>query len=584
MGLFSFFFRSNKVQVQESNLDSSVKKTVEEFGDDNGAVPFNRDYGTQAHNLREALEVLHEAVPTLPGLNLFMDQQGFRSMNRSIRDMNEATRMNLLMRCETVSIINPLAVRGMTIRTDLVVSEGFKLESTASDKNNKQRIQDVLDTHWEYNRWDHEIFARVMDLGVMGELVQRVPPIIRKIGTVNPEIFNPGMFRCGLILPHLVRGCSLTPWNYEVLDRIFLQDYTYVNTALVPQGERSDLKIITDESIDMSDFGSIRGDVFYNSVNRRPGTTRGLSDLAHVVDWCDLYDKCFMSDVERAELMKRFIWDVTLENASEKQINEYARKLKIGGPAAGSVRVHNQKEVWDAIAPDLKMGDCNDLRDALMIHILGGLGLPKHWYADGSDSNRAVSDNMTDPTMAWARTRKRQVVQMLTLEARYAIQVAYEAGRLSGIPVEELGVRVVSRDPDRKGYEGVGASWKDIADSLTLLENSNLIDTESAANIVRMVLGSYGFEIDPKLLEQQTAQKQAQAQQAAQAAPGAQGIDPSTGQPVQPGTAAPGGPAAAPQVPPGNIKSANPLDAILNESNAWLERQKAEDRDLKMRW
>lgn len=937
MGIFDYFFRKKAETHQATDQLSPSTEAVqaaEAFAESGNRTSIVRDYGMQSRTVREALEVLHEAAPTLPGLSLFLEQSGFRSMNRSIRDMNDAARQNLLVRCETTSVMNTVVSRGMTIRTDLIVSEGFKAESTAKNEKNKERCQAILDTHWDYNAWDAEMFTRVFDFGVCGEMVRRLPPLVRKVGKKgNQEIFNPGMFRCGLVLPHLVRGCSLTPWNYEILDKLYLQDYTYEKLNIVEKTERIELKIITDEAISHKEFGNIRGDVFYGSVNRRPGTTRGLSDLATIVDWADLHDKAFMSDIERVELMKRFIWDVTLEGASPKQIEEYARKLKIGGPPPGSVRVHNQKETWDAVSPDLKTGELGEMREQLFLHMWGGMGLPRHWYVDSKDIVRAChsedtetltidgwktldqlsendilatvnketneieyqkpdkmfvyehsgkmvhfknrdfdvlvtpehkmwamrelndkskmtytevrademlrankftmllagkwnggfdeevfilpsvgfgngraiypeislpgdlwaeflgyfvsegcvykppvyevsvsqkkpggvekfrtlfekmnshgfdftesqdkngcyrwrtsdkalnqwlrencgvvesskapfkrlpsmvwgwtsrrqqilldalvegdgsrgarsetnhrgcayyttsmqlvddvqrlcchlglaskirtcyeangnrkkctaihildhgkagirrahgknansfkesgivevdgyqgrvycfevknhlfitrrngktaishnsSDNMTDPTFAWARTRKRLVSQLLELECRYAMQVAYEGGRLQGVPVEELGVRIVSRDPDRRGFEGVGAAWNDIANSLTLLQQQELVDKKSAANIVRVVLSNYGFEIDPKLLELENKKKE--EEQAAGQVPG---------QPPQ---------QTDPQEKTGGkgiMNSANPTEAIMNEAYPWLERQKAEDRDLLRRF
>ena len=571
MGIFDYFFRKKAETHQATDQLSPSTEAVqaaEVFAESGNRTSIVRDYGMQSRTVREALEVLHEAAPTLPGLSLFLEQSGFRSMNRSIRDMNDAARQNLLVRCETTSVMNTVVSRGMTIRTDLIVSEGFKAESTAKNEKNKERCQAILDTHWDYNAWDAEMFTRVFDFGVCGEMVRRLPPLTRKVGKQgSQEIFNPGMFRCGLVLPHLVRGCSLTPWNYEILDKLYLQDYTYEKLNIVEKTERIELKIITDEAISHKEFGNIRGDVFYGSVNRRPGTTRGLSDLATIVDWADLHDKAFMSDIERVELMKRFIWDVTLEGASPKQIEEYARKLKIGGPPPGSVRVHNQKETWDAVSPDLKTGELGEMREQLFLHMWGGMGLPRHWYVDSKDIVRASSDNMTDPTFAWARTRKRLVSQLLELECRYAMQVAYEGGRLQGVPVEELGVRIVSRDPDRRGFEGVGAAWNDIANSLTLLQQQELVDKKSAANIVRVVLSNYGFEIDPKLLELENKKKE--EEQAAGQVPG---------QPPQ---------QTDPQEKTGGkgiMNSANPTEAIMNEAYPWLERQKAEDRDLLRRF
>ena len=174
---------------------------------------------------------------------------------------------------------------------------------------------------------------------------------------------------------------------------------------------------------------------------------------------------------------------------------------------------------------------------------------------------------MTDPTMAWARNFKRLVSQHLELEARMGIQVAWEAGYLKGIPTKELGVRIVSRDPDRKGYEGVGAAWRDVADSLTLLENQQLIDKKSAADVVRVVIGSYGFDIDPKLLEDQL-QSQSQGQGQAQGQDQAKGQVQGKGQKkVNSGGK-------------GIMNSNNPLDSVLNEAFDSLERAKKEGLDL----
>ena len=134
MGFFDFFRFRGTHQEPSNGPTSDALRQVNEFAESSNRTAIVRDYGMQSRSVREALEVLSEAAPTMPGLSLFIDQQGFRSMNRSIRDMNEAARQNLLIRCETASVINPVADRGMDIRTNLIVSEGFKAESTAKDK------------------------------------------------------------------------------------------------------------------------------------------------------------------------------------------------------------------------------------------------------------------------------------------------------------------------------------------------------------------------------------------------------------------------------------------------------------------
>src|ERR1039457_1405398 len=83
-----------------------------------GKTPIIRDVGLNSGTLREAIEVLHEAAPTLPGLSLFMDKYGFRSLTQNIRDINDQIRINLLNRAESLSITNGLANRALQIRTD----------------------------------------------------------------------------------------------------------------------------------------------------------------------------------------------------------------------------------------------------------------------------------------------------------------------------------------------------------------------------------------------------------------------------------------------------------------------------------
>lgn len=458
-----------------------------------------RDTGLQSRTLREALEVLQEAAPTLPGLSLFMDKYGFRSLTQNIRDINESVRQNLLNRAETLSRTNGMAHRALQIRTDLIVSEGFRVEADP-DKDCpahiRQRIQDVLDEHWELNEWKDRTYERVLDIGRTGELIRRIPPLGTKI--LGCDDFKLGRFICGNIAPQLVYGVSLDPWNYEKMDRLYLEQYAFPNAA----SKDLSLKILCDERLSNKEFGSIRGDCLYYGVNRAPGCSRGITDLAAAMDWLEIYDQMLMMDCKRAEMMMRFIWDVSIENASPAHIKAYAEALKAtGGPAPGTVRVHSSKETWDAVSPDLKLSDSKDLREDIFIYAWGAMGLPRPWYSDGENANRASIENMTDPNFAWARTRRRSFVSHLELEHRYALQVAYDSGRFPDIPIhklpEWLKLKITSRDPDRKGYESVGSAWNDIANALTVFVTQQMIDQQTAADIVRKVIGAYGFEIDP---------------------------------------------------------------------------------------
>jgi hypothetical protein len=464
-------------------------------------TPIFRDLGLQTRTVQEAASILMEAAPTFPGMSLFMDKYGFRSLNANVRDYSEAIRINLLNRAETLSLTNGLCNRALQVRTDLIVSEGFRVEADPTEdcpKHVKKAIQDVIDEHFELNSWtgaDDRTYERVLDLQRTGESFRRLPSLFKRIG--NSSKFRSGKFICGHISPHLVRGISIDPWNYEVLEKVYLEQYAFPNTGI----EDLVLKIARDEKMAANEFGSICGDVLFSSLNRRPGCTRGVTDLAPAIDWLDIYDQMLLMDVERAQMMMRFIWDVTIEGATPQHILKYAETLKQSPPRPASIRVHNEKERWDAISPDLRLSDSKDLRDDIFLLAWGSMGLPRPWFTDGENSNRASIENMTDPNFAWARTRRRRFIGDLTLEHRYALQVAWDAGRfVSLIPVEKvhdwLRVKVVSRDPDRKGYESVGATWSDMANALSTMLSASLIDQQSAVEIISTVVGSYGFEIN----------------------------------------------------------------------------------------
>src|ERR1017187_2969358 len=560
-----------------------------------GKTPIIRDVGLNSRTLREAIEVLQEAAPTLPGLSLFMDKYGFRSLTQNIRDINDQIRINLLNRAETLSITNGLANRALQIRTDLIVSEGFRVESDTKIEGLKEIVQKVLDEHWELNNWDKRTYERVFDLGVTGEMIRRVPALFSNIG--GEDGFPLGKFNCGVIAPQLVYGISLDSWNYENLDRLYLEQYAFPNAS----SKDLSLKVISDERLGIDEFGSVRGDVFYLGVNRRPGCSRGLTDLAPAIDWLDIYDQILMSDCERAQLMMRYIWDVTLENASPSQIRAYCEQLKIGGPKPGTVRVHSHKEIWDAVSPDLKLADSKELREDIFKLAWGSMGLPLHWFVDSENVNKSNGENMTDPTFAWARTRRRMFVAHLDLEFKYALQVAYDAGRFPDIAPEDLAeafkIKVVSRDPDRKGYEAVGSAWADIANALTVLVTQGFVDKQSAIDITRTVLGSYGFEIDPDNMTIQNAYDTGDYNgepgghydeignpitTATNAVPGAQGIVGIPGEGFQ--NVGGGGGMQESRRPlnskKGFMTSKNPVDALLQEAMKALKDSHRKQREL----
>lgn len=457
------------------------------------------DLGMQTRTFREAVEVILREAPTMPGLSLALDEWGFRSLNRSVRDIDDVTRLNMLNRAEWLSMAEPLANRSLSIRTDLVVSEGFDLQPDLQNADNlsdevrkdyEDQIQRVLDDHWRLNDWEDRLFDRVFDLGVTGEAVRQVPRLALQLGG---ETFRPGRFRCGAIIPHYVNKVLVDPWDAERLVRLYLQPGVFEHK----DPRELILKIVQEDHFG-ENAGRITGDCFFIAVNRRVGQSRGISDLAPAMDWMDLYDGSLLSDVERAKALLKFVWDVELEGASTDSVKAWAKEMKASMiKAGGIIRPHNEKEKWNAVSPNLQVQETKDLREDIFLYAWGAMGLPRHWYVDAENVNKANAEQMVSPTFAWARSRRRLVKDWLLLEHRYAIQVALESGRLQ-VPRQHVGIKIVSRDPNRDQYEPTMNAMKSMGEALTILTQGGLMTQKDAAGIVRTVAGAFGFDLmDP---------------------------------------------------------------------------------------
>ena len=63
-------------------------------------------------------------------------------------------------------------------------------------------------------------------------------------------------------------------------------------------------------------------------------------------------------------------------------------------------------------------------------------------------------------------------------------------------PKEELGVELVTRDPERKGYETAGAALQGLGQALSNAELAGWVTNEEAAKCFRQGAGALGVQLD----------------------------------------------------------------------------------------
>ena len=111
---------------------------------------------------------------------------------------------------------------------------------------------------------------------------------------------------------------------------------------------------------------------------------------------------------QRSALQNAFVWDVTVSGADEAEIGRWLAAHG-AAPRPGTVRAHNEKEAWGAVAPTLGAAEVETTSSLVKNLVLGGAGLPEAWFADGDAANRATLSGQMAPTYKMLAARQRTV-------------------------------------------------------------------------------------------------------------------------------------------------------------------------------
>ena len=234
------------------------------------------------------------------------------------------------------------------------------------------------------------------------------------------------------------------------------------------------------------------GYCLYAARNRVIGATRGVPDLLPIAPWLDAYARYMHGEMDRAEFMRAYIWDVTIQGATKDDID--ARVAEMGPPEPGTVRVHNEAEAWQPVSPNLDGSSTADVARLFRTHILSGQGLPEHWYGGGGDVNRATAAEMGSPAWKQIAARQREWSNILRALGDFAISVALgRAGPWQLEPAERAAVEWGEIAPPR---EGAAAAFAAASGAAALARQERLIDAETAARIVRAAAGPLGVDYD----------------------------------------------------------------------------------------
>jgi len=354
---------------------------------------------------------------------------------------------------------NPIAHRIIEMTKDFIIGDGF------SYKAEDERVQEVLDRHWEdnVNNWDLKQDIKAKELGLFGE---QFYPVF-----VNP--YN-GNVRLGYLDPTRVKQVFPDRKNPEVLKKVTLKQNR--------SGKEKSYEVINIDNDKRSEtYGKLIGEIFVFQINKVTNSMRGRSDLLSLADWIDGYDQFLFARLERANILNNFVWDITLEGMNDGDIQKWLTGQST--PKPGSMRAHNEKVKWEAASPKLESSDASKEAQLFKMQILGGAGFPNLWFGEGGETIRAGAVEMSLPTLKHLRSRQKYFKFMIKHIFNFVIDQAIIAKKLP----EDVNKKFVIKTPPitKKQELRLGVSAGRVTDAVKSALDNNWITLEEAKKIWR---------------------------------------------------------------------------------------------------
>lgn len=375
---------------------------------------------------------------------------------------------------------NLLGNRLIELPLAYLLAEGVKLD--AGD----EAMQEVLDAFWcdPINAMNMKLPRKVREMALYGE--QCWPAFVNEVD---------GHVRLGYLDPARIATVVADPDNPEQpVGIVTVKDRKGVSKRyrVIINGPEDVFTLRTQEI--RRTFAD--GDCFFFAVNDLSCGMRGRSDLLSQADWLDAYDTYLIGEMERANMLRSYIWDVTLTGADEAGVKDFLAKTKT--PAPGSVRAHNESVSWKAEAPSLNAADSSEMARLFRNHALGGATIPEHWFGGGGDTNRAVGAEMSEPTFKVMSMRQRTWKHILESVARYVIRQKLMAGgeKEPEWNDERLEVEAVFPELTARDTTKYAAALQQVVAACAQAVSGGYVTKLVALTAIAAIAGRLGVEID----------------------------------------------------------------------------------------
>lgn len=410
-----------------------------------------------------------------------------------------------------VFLMSPVAKRYLHVKRDYELGGGVV---PASDSD---QLTDYLQAFWADNKLDSRAKKFALQLHLLGE--QMYPVFVRatdgrvRLGYIDPVeiekvITHPdNVLEKWIVVLKPAEADSDEPWRERTerqrLYRIVRVDEGAADGNRVEPGQHPG-KLVTNEQATIEDWerqvwehygvDGYEGACFYFSRNDLSNQARGYTDLLQVADWIDQDEMVLFDLADRENAAGYFFGDVTLTGANEDEVKKRSAQIAQSPPKKGSYRVHNENEQWNLNAPDLKQQPSIETHRELNTFTLGGLGLPRHWYGYGDETNRATAQAQNDPTWRTMEQDQDGVRDMFVALLAFARDQAEIAGPVDwdeGTDVDLTMPEMTVRD-----MAALSTASSTLATALMIAVDQGWLSRETAAKVFARVVEEMGVEVD----------------------------------------------------------------------------------------
>lgn len=359
------------------------------------------------------------------------------------------------------------------------------------------------------NSFRTDIAAMFLEWELFGELL--LPVFVSPAGRV----------RLGYIHPTRIKRLATAENNDRIVDRVICRA---VNPGLPdmefqvvrPNGDEAPYRLSGDKGrLYYPYLVAEKGQAFYF---RRNGmmTGRGRPSLEALIDWLPTLDDALFDAIRRLRFQGADIYDVTCTGLQETELKRRAEEIQANPPSPGSVRVHNENEQWNTLAPNIGSREVAETATQVKRYIGVGATIPDHLIGASDDVNRNTASEANSPFHRRMLETQQAWMRVWETMFDYVIDAAGYAGRLPMDSPHDLTITATDFEPEDNQAKATAA--KTMAEAVIAMMTADpvCIDRDEAVRLFFQAAGDnvpdgYLEKLDALQQQRDSAQEERQA-------------------------------------------------------------------------